>query len=150
MITQVKGDLFDSQWEFDAIGHGVNCFGMMGAGIAVQFKNRYPRMHDEYRKLCGKGWLLPGQVFPWDNGTGTQAIFNIASQYAPGPDAKLSYLHAGLQYVDFYMKHTKRKHLGLPWIGAGIGGLDIDDVLLTINQVFVSSPIKVTVVEFGG
>lgn len=155
MVRMVEGDLFDPSWGFDAIGHGVNCKGLMGAGIAVAFKKRWPDMYERYRSMCEQKFLLPGQVMPyavprgtWDDGSRQQFwIYNIASQYHPGANAEYSYLYAGLQYVAFHMHEKGIVRLGLPWIGAGIGGLDKDSVLYVVSQVFDNSDLDVTIVS---
>lgn len=146
MIQEVKGDLFDPSWQFDAIAHGVNCKGAMGAGIAKAFRENYPHMYTRYKTMCDQGFLLPGQVMPWTEGV---VVYNIASQFHPGPDAKVEYLEAGLQWVRFHMEYHGMTHLGLPWIGAGIGGLDYhNDVEPVVQFVFGKSDVDVTLVEF--
>jgi O-acetyl-ADP-ribose deacetylase (regulator of RNase III) len=123
----------------------------MGSGIAVQFKRRYPEMYYKYRDMCHGAFLKPGMVYPWldieDDGTKLW-VYNIASQNEPGNNAKLTYLEAGLQYVKFHMRERGVKHLALPRIGAGIGGLRYDDVYTTILGVFAALPdLHVTVVS---
>jgi hypothetical protein len=56
----------------------------MGAGIAAQFRRRYPQMYDSYRKRCARGAMLPGDVLPWRHADGT-VIFNLAIQGAARP-----------------------------------------------------------------
>ena len=143
-ISEVTGDLFDPQWKFDAIGHGVNCKGMMGAGIAVAFRQKNPLMYEHYHAACQQNMLLPGQVIPWL--AEDHWVYNIASQFNGGPCAKLTYLRAGLQYVRFHMEHVGTQSLGLPRIGAGIGGLTYEDVYDTVVEVFSGSSLDVTVV----
>lgn len=147
-VSYEVGDLFDPAWNFDALAHGVNCKGKMGSGIAVAFRERWPLMYRNYWWLCRSdtGFFLPGQVYPWQAEDGL-TIYNIASQYLPGPDAKQEYLEAGLQYVRFHMKHKGLNNLGLPRIGAGIGGLTFDTVCDTVVSVFGESDLNVTIVS---
>ena len=49
-MIEKTGNLFDSGYH--AIGHGVNCRGIMGAGIAVEFKDRFPKNYQEYVTKC--------------------------------------------------------------------------------------------------
>lgn len=146
-VDYVEGDLFDPNLGFDSIGHGVNCKGVMGGGIAVLFRRKYPLMYERYKRMCDERFLLPGQVMPYHLSTANFTIYNIASQYHPGSDAKISYLRAGLSYVDFHMKEKGIESLGLPQIGAGIGGLTFEDVSDTIEEVFQNSSRKITVVS---
>lgn len=147
-VNYVEGDLFDPAFGFDAIGHGVNCKGKMGSGIAVEFRKRWPLMYRNYYWLCRSdtGFFLPGQVYPWKAEDGL-TIYNIASQYLPGPDAKQEYLEVGLQYVHFHMLQKGLTNLGLPRIGAGIGGLTFQTVCDTVEFVFGKSDLNVTIVS---
>ncbi len=145
MVEYKTGDLFDPAFGFDAVGHGVNCFGKMGAGIAVVFRRDHPVMYEAYKRMCDQRFLLPGQVMPWYEDD--IVIYNIASQYRPGADASAKYLAVGLRYVLFHMDHNNIQHLGLPQIGAGIGGLTFQTVSDTIEEVFKDSSRKVTVVS---
>jgi hypothetical protein len=123
----------------------------MGAGIAVKFREEFPLMHTNYFWLCRSGFFFPGQVFPWrPDHPDKPVIFNIASQFNPGADARLDALEIGLRYCKFYMEsHRGLNHLGLPRIGAGIGGLTFEDVSATIERVFGDSDLNVTVVSLG-
>ena len=71
------GDLFECG-DADAIAHGCNCAGAMGAGIAVQFKRRWPEMYAEYRRRCADGRFVPGSVFLWDRSS--PKVFNLGTQ----------------------------------------------------------------------
>lgn len=143
------GDLFDPKWGFDAIGHGVNCKGVMGSGIAVEFKRRYPEMHKEYKWLCLGDYLHLGQVMPW-KATDDLWIYNIASQYLPGANAKYGALVTGLYFVRYHAETNKLKRVGLPRIGAGIGGLDWMSVMMYAEGVLQESPVEFVFVSLEG
>lgn len=64
-------------------GHGCNCAGVMGNGIAVKFRRRCPAMFQEYRKRYRAGTFWVGDVFTWP--TPRRTIFNLAPQSVPGP-----------------------------------------------------------------
>lgn len=144
-ISEVTGDLFDPDHGFDAIGHGVNCQGAMGAGIAKVFREKYPDMYEVYKKICSNDLLLPGGIMPWK--VDDLWIYNIASQQYTGPDAKIDWLGLGLVRVKRHMMTAGALHLGLPRIGAGIGGLTYPDVYDTVCEVFDGSPVNVTIVS---
>lgn len=131
--VEKTGNLFDA--ETDAIGHGVNCKGLMGAGIAVQFRNRWPDMYSEYRKLCLEGLLSPGQIYPYRDHTLHVTLVNIASQEYPGPDAKLEWLVTGVSNALAYCHERGLSSLAVPRIGCGIGGLDWRIVQPTLQAV---------------
>ena len=56
------------------MGNAVNCVGVMGKGIALEFKRRYPEMYNEYRRLCKEGLLKPGKPYLYTNLMGTSII----------------------------------------------------------------------------
>lgn len=128
MIEYRTGDLF-AQDDVDAIGHGVNCRGVMGGGIAKLFKRKYPAMYTQYNFACRAGLLHAGDVFPWvEYGDPPNYIFNIASQTNPGADATLGALERGVHRVFDLCETLRLKSFAIPRIGAGIGGLEWSEV----------------------
>lgn len=120
-----EGDIFTT--EARAIGQGVNLRGLMGAGIALQFKTRFPAMNEEYKDLCARQVFPPGDVHIFDvpvEGQPTRYIFNLSTQIDPGSNASYKLiLHAvqrALRLADTMQLGT----LALPRIGSGIGGLN--------------------------
>lgn len=157
-MIHVKGDLFEiariaSQAGQIALGHGVNCRGVMGAGIALEFRDRFPANYTEYRHQCylfGDGLagssvivndVLEINKFKFRPIT----IVNLFSQIETGPDAKINLLTAAL--IDAF---TDLRQQGLtiplliPMIGAGIGGLTPSQVL----EVFDTFEDNLVVVEY--
>lgn len=132
----IKGDLFAPQ--NTTIGHGVNTFGVMGAGIAKRFKELYPDNFLLYTELCKNGTLKPGMVLVTEEKG--RIIVNLASQDYPGPCARLEWIKQGLDKF-LELGYTS---LALPWIGCGIGGLNRDDVGNILRQ----SNAKITIYEF--
>ena len=65
MITFVEGNFFD--FEADIRVNTVNCVGIMGAGVALQFKNKYPRMFEEYARECSLGKVKIGKPHVWND-----------------------------------------------------------------------------------
>ena len=83
MIVERTGDLFST--ECPALGHGVNTLGSMSAGIAVEFRRRWPAMYDAYRAECRSGRLQPGGIFVWQ--ADDRLIVNLATQHGMGRGA---------------------------------------------------------------
>ena len=121
MIRELNGDLFDSR--ADIIGHGVNTHGVMGAGIAVAFKNRYPDMYERYKAICEQNLLVPGEVYFYVPESGP-VVANIASQDKPGPNARYGWAMNAIGKVIDYAEHYNLNTIAIPRIGCGIGGLD--------------------------
>lgn len=124
-VIHRHGDLFTS--DAPAYGHGVNCAGVMGAGIAKQFRNRFPGMVTPYRQLTETGQLRPGEVYaytPHPSFERPRVIYNMASQDLPGKHARLDWLtSAGTITADDAVRRSFDR-VAIPLIGCGIGGLD--------------------------
>lgn len=131
-----SGDLFST--ERINIGHGVNCRGVMGAGIALQFKSTYPEMFMQYKELCSRGLLVPGSVhtFPTVDG---KNIFNLATQSIPGPYATLEAILLSTAQAAMVIRTLPDPTLAIPKIGCGIGGLnwpEVEDVLVRVEYTY--------------
>lgn len=142
MITYRQGDLFDRTGN---IGHGVNAQGKMTSGIAVQFRNRFPEMHEEYLTWC-EGNPAGGSILPWRDGK--RWIINIVSQIEGGANADLGLLRLGLSNAESFLRSQGEDQFSIPMIGSGVGGLDPDTTLVVFNDVFRDSPVSLEVVSF--
>lgn len=120
-MIKKKGDVFNT-WQ-NAIGHGVNCKGVMGAGIAVSFKTRYPDMFKAYERVCEKDILTPGNCMAY-RVTPDRIIMNMATQDYPGANAKLSLIYSAAKSAALQVKNIGVWCIAIPMIGTGIGGLD--------------------------
>ena len=141
-IVNFTGDIFETN--APVIGHGVNIRANMAGGIARTIRGLYPSVFRAYRAKCEAGELLGGECLlakadEWD-GDEPRYIANISSQIEPGADARLDLLHAGLLETLQIMSYAGLSVLALPHIGAGIGGLDLEDVLSTIHEVSEKFP----------
>ena len=137
-----KGNLFTSSQM--ALGHGVNCKGLMGAGIAKMFKENYPLNYREYQAACGVGdprlgptMLLPGRslITMEDN----RRIVNMATQYHPGRDARYTWLHLAARDAMLGLERLGIRSMAIPEIGCGIGGLRwdlVESILLELEDEF--------------
>lgn len=159
-MYEVDGNLLDPEFGFEAIGHGVNCRGAMGAGIALPIKNLYPdEMFDQYEAMCFSGHLTPGMVLPYET-EGLPRLYNLATQYNLGADARIDALWASVSQalVDCWRRGIPR--LALPQIGCGIGGLKwstdklysspmsyVCDVLRDLDD---ASPVDIVIVNYTG
>lgn len=137
-IIDRKGNIFDS--EAEVIGHGVNTYGVMGAGIAKQIRERFPHVYAAYRRACDSGNFLPGMTLPVEDPDTGVWIMNLASQERPGADARLEWLEESLTEALRQMPNVGLTSLALPQIGAGIGGLEWDDVRSVITELSEEYP----------
>lgn len=127
MIKIIKGNIFNTKAQ--TIVNTVNCVGVMGKGIALVFKLRYPKLFEQYQKYCslhlidiGKLWIYKGdQKDPWVLNFPTKTHWKLPSEY--------TYIEKGLQkFVDTY-KDKGITSIAFPLLGANNGGLDKDKVL---------------------
>lgn len=138
-IEHRKGDLFLST-DVEAIGHGCNTLGVMGKGVALKFKQRWPEMYKAYRALCQQSTFVPGDIFPYatDADSTPIVIYNLMTQ---GCIRDITSLYGG--YIQLatlgaieesfkkmitHANDTAITRIGLPKIGAGLGGLNWNDI----------------------
>lgn len=146
-----SGDLFAT--ELPAFAHGCNCAGAMGAGIAVEFRNRWPAMYAEYRRSCQTGMFQPGGVHVWQefepDGDRRRVIFNLMTQQAPGIRAQLPAIQQAVAAMTRWAEWHGLPAIGMPRIGAGLGGLSWPDVAEVVEKAAGPSQVQVTVFTPG-
>ena len=130
-MIEKNGDLFESKASY--LGHGVNCCGVMGAGIAKAFREAFPNNYRNYKAACESGRLTPGgfMVVPekMNGGGSIRLVTNLASQEKPGADADYKWLFSSLWSWAEQASEPNRLRLyggiiAIPEIGCGIGGLE--------------------------
>ena len=149
----IKGDLFDPSHNFEGLAQGVNTKGKMGAGIAVVFRNKYPGMYEEYRRLC-KDYtdVLPGLLHSWNNPNWdgedpTQVVFNLFSQDWPGPNGRYEWLASSALLMRLDAENRCFDRVGLPWIGCGIAKLERHNVQHFFERILGPSEVQFVLVE---
>ncbi len=143
-IVFVKGDLF-SYRGLDAICHGCNCAGAMGKGIAIEFRKKYPLMFSEYKKKCIEGTFNVGDVFLWKEES--IAIFNLGTQKNWQTKATIQAIVKSVnKMVELAIKHNIR-NIGVPRVGAGLGGLNWDDVKNELVKIGKNTSVELVVFE---
>lgn len=125
-LIERVGDLFD--YPGLAIGHGVNTQGVMGAGVAREFRDRYPEMFDTYRDLCRQGKLSPGEAMLYEV-SASRVVCNLATQRFLGANALVSWvIDAVKDAATSLIEHYHCYELATCRIGCGIGGLEWEAV----------------------
>lgn len=122
-----SGDLFSDKSE--ALVNTVNCVGVMGKGVAYEFKHRWPENYKAYKKLCDAKSLKPGQIFIFEltNLFGKcepKFIVNFPTKDHWRSKSKIEYISDGLNALISDIKKYKIKSIALPPLGCGNGGLD--------------------------
>lgn len=119
------GDILKSK--MSVLVNTVNCVGVMGKGIALDFKKTYPNMFFEYSKMCKDKKIQPGHIYPYYI-DGKISILNFSTKDHWRNPSKISYIKSGLeQFVNEY-KSLGIKSIAFPPLGCGNGGLHWDYV----------------------
>lgn len=139
-----KGDIFATPG-LRAYAHGCNCAGGMGAGIAIEFKRRWPRMFEEYATRCADGRFGLGDVFAWSEEDLT--IYNLGTQLHWRKKAQIPALATALARMVELASHASVERIGLPRIGAGLGGLDWTRVKKVLADVGEKTGVTLVVFE---
>ncbi|MGN1406661.1 MAG: macro domain-containing protein [Erysipelotrichaceae bacterium] len=134
------GNIFDTKCT--AIVNTVNCVGVMGKGIALEFKKRYPEMFADYVKRCKYGKLRTGEPYVFCNNDGTKIINFPTKDHWRSP-SRLSYITEGLDwFVNNYQKHGITS-VAFPPLGCGNGGLSWELVGPIMYQKLNKLPIEI-------
>lgn len=128
------GDIFKSNYQ--ALVCPVNCYGIMGKGLALKFKHKFPEMHFEYKNACTRKRLKIGEMFLFINNDGEspEYIFCFHTKIHWRTKSKLKYIRSGLRALKYDIIDLKLSSIAIPALGCGLGGLDFDEVLKTIQD----------------
>ncbi len=144
MIVDRTGDLFTLLAATSpaqvAVAHGVNCRGVMGAGIAATFAATYPGLADAHRAACRTKTLRVGGCLPWQSPADHRWVYNCASQDRPGRHATIDAVARSVTAACQHAAAVGLDGILLPRIGAGIGGLAWPAVRATLQQVADAHP----------
>jgi len=138
MVRYIEfGNIFKIEGVYN-YAHGCNCAGAMGKGIAVEFKARYPQMYNEYKTLCSTGKFALGSVFEYYYGDGY--VFNLGTQVSWTTRANLEAVEEAIEKMLSIASTLKVNKIALPKIGAGLGGLDWNEVKIVIEKAAANYP----------
>lgn len=141
-----KGDIFNTPG-IRAYAHGSNCAGAMDAGVSVAFKKRFPRMFEEYAARCADNRFRLGDVFVWNEADTGETVYTLAIQEHWKKKAKLAaFTAAAKKMVDLAAKERVTQ-IGLPRIGAGLGGLDWLRVKMVLTEIGDATNVGLVVFE---
>lgn len=144
MIEYQTGDILKADTQ--ALVNTVNCVGVMGRGIALQFKLKYPENFRAYKKVCDRRELEPGRMFVFDRGElfkeepGPQYIINFPTKTHWRPPSKIEYIEAGMEALVKEIQQRDIESIAIPPLGCGNGGLNWKDVEAIIEQHVAALP----------
>ena len=151
MISYAQGDLLDA--EVDALVNTVNCVGVMGKGIALQFRQAWPENYEEYRRACQHEEVRPGRMFIHDSGrlVKPRYIINFPTKKHWKGKSRIEDISSGLDALVEEIHARGIRSIALPPLGCGNGGLDWDVVRNLIeNKLRGLDDVKVVIYEPAG
>lgn len=128
MVVFKKGNILEEQAE--ALVNTVNCVGVMGKGIALQFKKAYPENFKAYKKVCNAEELQPGHLFIFETGPllTPRYIVNFPTKLHWRQKSKIDYIKDGLASLRQEIIARNIHSLAIPPLGCGNGGLHWEEV----------------------
>lgn len=123
-IVEITGNIFNSKCQ--TIVNTVNCYGVMGKGLALEFRLRYEQMYFQYKLFCEQGKIKPGILFlynksiPW--------VLNFPTKLHWKDPSKLEYIELGLEILLHTYEKKEIKSIAFPRLGTLNGGLLWGDV----------------------
>lgn len=152
-IEYATGNIFDAG--VDAIVNPVNCVGIMGKGLALEFKKRFPISSRGYIEACARNLVKTGELFvftptrdPWWKENGQYVIHFPTKKHWRNP-SKLEYIQAGVKEFNRLFGSLKIRSVAIPALGCGCGGLDWEIVKPVIVEGLrnVDKTIKIVLLE---
>ncbi len=147
MIEFKHGDILAE--EAEALVNTVNCVGIMGRGIALQFKKAFPANFKAYEAACRRREVEPGRMFVFETGrlTYPRYIINFPTKRHWRGKSRVEDIEAGLAALVEEIKHRGIRSIAIPPLGSGLGGMEWADVRPRIEQA-LRGLIEVRVVVF--
>jgi O-acetyl-ADP-ribose deacetylase (regulator of RNase III) len=134
MIIYINGDLFDSPAQ--VLVNTVNTVGVMGKGIAREFKRQYPKMFIKYQQYCKSGQLTVGKL--WIYKTEEKWILNFPTKTTWREPSRLEYIEAGLKtFVREYVRQGITS-VAFPTLGCGNGELEWETQVKPLMESYLS------------
>ena len=124
LVEFKSGDILAE--DVDALVNSVNCVGVMGRGIALQFKRAFPGNFEAYRLACKRGEVTPGEMFVFETGLldGPRFIINFPTKRHWRGKSRMEDVEAGLSALVREVNQRNISSIAIPPLATGLGGLD--------------------------
>lgn len=137
MIKFTSGNMFDTPADIRI--NTVNCVGVMGIGVALAFKERFPKMFKAYKRECEDKNIQPGKPHVWHDcyGFGKITIINFPTKVHWRDSSRYKYIEKGLIWLAKFLKDYEdygKVKITMPALGCGHGGLNWNKVKLLIKK----------------
>lgn len=141
MIIIEHGDMFTNK-KVNVLVNPINCVGVMGKGLALDFKIRYPDMFEDYSKRCRNYEVKIGEPYLYIDSSG-QKIINFPTKRNWKDSSYITDIEKGLDYLIGKLDEWEIDNIGMPALGCGLGGLEwetvyslLEDKLSSLKQTF--------------
>lgn len=141
MIQFTQGDLLQSDAE--ALVNPVNTQGVMGKGLALQFRERYPDHYQVYRQACQAGTVRPGRMLVGDRGPEAghpRYIIHFPTKREWRHASRMEDIESGLAALVTEMRRLGIRSVAVPALGCGLGGLPWPEVSERVRHAFEAAP----------
>lgn len=143
MVKLYNTNLFKSNSK--VLVNTVNCVGVMGKGIALEFKKRFPEMYVKYKEICATGLFTPGKLWIYKDPNSDLRILNFPTKLHWRDPSKFEYIEAGLKKFIYTYKEKNITEIAFPLLGCSNGGLDVNEVLPYMIEVLNPLDIKIEI-----
>jgi O-acetyl-ADP-ribose deacetylase (regulator of RNase III) len=128
MIEFRTGDILTA--DVEAFVNTVNCVGIMGRGVALQFKNQFPENFKVYKAACARNEIQPGTMFVFETRTLTNPkfIINFPTKRHWRGKSRMEDIESGLKALGEVIRARRIRSIAIPPLGSGLGGLDWAEV----------------------
>ena len=135
MINFTKGDLLNSDCQ--ALVNTVNCVGVMGKGIAFQFKKTFPENFRQYKEACDKGEVFTGRMFVTQHKSPFYSIWivNFPTKEHWRNSSNIEWIRDGLIDLRLFIEDNHIESIAIPPLGCGNGGLNWIDIKALIIDI---------------
>lgn len=127
-----QGDIFKSSCQ--VIANPINCVGVMGGGLALAFKKKFPKHFETYKKMCQNGEIKVGELYVVDGDEKHKILLFPTKIHWRNPSL-MEYVVDGLKFLAENYEKMDIKSIAIPAIGCGLGGLNWEDVKEQITSV---------------
>lgn len=146
MIRLIRGNIFNTKAQ--TIVNTINCVGVMGKGIALVFKLRYPNMYDIYNDYCNRKLITIGKLWLYKGKTDAPWVLNFPTKFHWKYPSQYSYIEKGLaKFVETY-KERGITSIAFPLLGTNNGGLDKTEVIKLMEKYLSSCDIPIEIYDY--
>lgn len=140
MIRYTTGDILKADAE--ALINPVNCVGVMGKGLALQFKRSFPANFKAYAWICQCQQMQPGRVFTFSTGRDSNPrwVINFPTKRHWREKSRIDDIKDGLWSLQVNMISRSIRSVAVPPLGCGLGGLQWENVRLLLEKAFGDNP----------